>query len=107
VPEGLSTSEVGNEIAEHREHATAEHAQRDRSSQSLKPCCCRGSAGHMVGLLGRQVGHRILAFSGERFSAGEPLPVNSQACPVRNGTPRGLLSKSMSHWETSAEKDER
>jgi heme/copper-type cytochrome/quinol oxidase subunit 4 len=35
VPEGLSASEVGKEIAEHREHAAAEqspaeHAQRDR-----------------------------------------------------------------------------
>jgi hypothetical protein len=31
VPEGLSASEVGKEIAEHHEHATAEHAQRDRA----------------------------------------------------------------------------
>jgi len=34
VPEGLSASEVGKEIAEHHEHAAAEpgaeHAQRDR-----------------------------------------------------------------------------
>jgi hypothetical protein len=35
VPEGLSASEVGKEIAEHQEHAaaepgSAEHAQRDR-----------------------------------------------------------------------------
>jgi len=35
VPEGLSPSEVGKEIAEHREHTTAEdvpaeHAERDR-----------------------------------------------------------------------------
>ena len=35
MPEGLSASEVGREIAEHREHAAAEHApaeyaQRDR-----------------------------------------------------------------------------
>jgi hypothetical protein len=35
VPEGLSASEVGKEIAEHREHVAAEHtpdehAQRDR-----------------------------------------------------------------------------
>jgi len=28
--EGLSASEAGKEIAEHREHARAEHAQRDR-----------------------------------------------------------------------------
>ncbi len=30
MPEGLSPSEVGQEIAEHHDHATAEHAQRDR-----------------------------------------------------------------------------
>ena len=30
MPEGLSASEVGNEIAEHREHATGGHAGRDR-----------------------------------------------------------------------------
>jgi hypothetical protein len=30
VPEGLSAAEVGKEIAEHREHTTAEHAQRER-----------------------------------------------------------------------------
>jgi hypothetical protein len=29
VAEGLGASEVGNEIAEHREHAPAEHAERD------------------------------------------------------------------------------
>jgi hypothetical protein len=30
VPEGLSATEVGKEIAEHREHASGDHAQRDR-----------------------------------------------------------------------------
>ena len=30
MPEGLSAAEVGKEIAEHREHTTAEHAQRER-----------------------------------------------------------------------------
>ena len=30
MSEGLSASEVGKEIAEHREHATADHGQRDR-----------------------------------------------------------------------------
>src|SRR5205085_10884408 len=29
-PEGLSATEVGKEIAEHREHASGDHAQRDR-----------------------------------------------------------------------------
>jgi len=29
--EGLSASEVGKEIAEHREHTTADHSQRDRA----------------------------------------------------------------------------
>ena len=75
-------------------------------SRSLRRCCGRGSAGRMVGVLGGQVRHGIVAFSGERFSAGEPL-VDSQACPVRPGTPRGLLWKSVSRWKTSAEKDER
>jgi hypothetical protein len=31
MPEGLTASEVGKEIAEHHAHATAEHAQRDRA----------------------------------------------------------------------------
>ena len=31
VAEGLSAAEVGKEIAEHREHASADHAQRDRA----------------------------------------------------------------------------
>jgi hypothetical protein len=30
VPEGLSATEVGKEIAEHREHASADHTHRDR-----------------------------------------------------------------------------
>ena len=30
MPEGLSAAEVGKEIAEHREHTTTEHAQRER-----------------------------------------------------------------------------
>lgn len=30
MPEGLSASEVGKEIAEHREHATHDHSRRDR-----------------------------------------------------------------------------
>ena len=30
MPEGLSASEVGKEIAEHREHATDDHSRRDR-----------------------------------------------------------------------------
>ena len=54
VPEGLSAREVGKEIAGHREHATAEHAQRDRWSQSWRPCRCRGSNCRRVGLVGRQ-----------------------------------------------------
>ena len=104
--EGPSASEVGKEIAEHREHATAEHAQRDRRVAIVEAvplswlCWPRGR------VLGRQVGHGIVAFSGERFSGGEPS-VGSQPSPVRPGTPRGLLWKSMSRRETSAEKDER
>ena len=107
VPEGLSAREVGMEIAKHRQHATAERAQHDPWSKSLRPCCSRGSAGRRVRLVGRQVRHRFVAFSSERFSARERLLVDSRACPVRSGTPRGLLWKSMSHWETSAQQDER
>ena len=107
VPEGPSAREVGKEIAGHREHATAEHAQRDRRSQSLRPCCCRDRAGRMFALPSRQVGHRTVVVSGERFAAGEPLLVDSHACPVRPDTPRGLVWKSMSREATSAEKDER
>ena len=36
MPEGLSASEVGKEIAEHREHATADHTQRDRAIAILE-----------------------------------------------------------------------
>ena len=107
VPEGLSAREVGKEIAGHREHATAEHAQRDRRSQSLRPCCCRDPAGRMFALPSRQVGHRTVVFSGERFAAGEPLLVDSHACPMTPDTPRGLVWKSMSREATSAAKDER
>ena len=43
--EGLSASEVGNEIAERRAHARAEHAQRDRwvaiVEAALPPWLCR------------------------------------------------------------------
>ena len=107
VPEGLSAREVGKEIAGHREHATAEQAQRARWSQSWRPCCCRDPAGCMFALPSRQVGHRTVAFGGARFAAGEPLLVDSHACPVRPDTPRGLVWKSMSREATSAEKDER
>ena len=107
VPEGLSAREVGKEIAGYREHATAEQAPRDRWSQSLRLCCCRDPAGRMFALPGREVGHRTVAFGGARFSAGEPLLVDSRACHVGPGTPRGLVWKSMSREATSAEKDER
>ena len=107
VPEGPVGSRGGKEIAGHREHARAEHAQRDRRSQSLRPCCRHDPAGRMVALPGRKVGHRTVVFSGERFAAGEPLLVDSHACPVRPDTPHGLVWKSMSREATSAEKDER
>ncbi len=56
MPEGLSASEVGKEIAEHREHAAAEHAvgehaQRDRwvaifEAVLLSVVALRSSVGH-------------------------------------------------------------
>ena len=61
----------------------------------------------MGGSLGRQSGHGIVAFGGERFSAGDrqwalnPLPAKARH------TARMRCAQRMTRQEASAEKDER
>ena len=76
VPEGLSASEVGEEIAERREHATAEHAQKDRWVAIVEAVLLSSLCWPHDRVARPPSGHGI-AFSSERFSGGE-LPVDSQ-----------------------------
>ncbi len=68
MPEGLSASEVGKEIAEHREHATAQHAGRDRVVSIVEAVLLS-----IVALLAAWSGYSAAKWSTEASLSGEGL----------------------------------
>ena len=71
MPEGLSAAEVGKEIGEHARHG-GRHAGRDRHGRLISIAeavllSIVASGGCVVGILGSEVGHRLVAHPGQGF----------------------------------------
>src|SRR5436309_3438882 len=65
MPEGLSTSEVGKEIAEHHEHTTGEHAKADHAARDRVVSIVEAVLLSVVALLAAWSGYSAAKWSTE------------------------------------------